>query len=82
MHINDTGIKRMGDKNMLVNIQVPSLAAYIPNYKILTSKKENKFKVETIVLKYLPRYDELFPLYAKEYDVRERAKKISGILRY
>ena len=66
MHINDTGIRKVGDK-ILVNIQVPSLAAYLPAYKILTIRSRDKMEVQTEVLNEVPRFDELFPLYEKEY---------------
>ncbi|WP_082504611.1 MULTISPECIES: metallophosphoesterase family protein [unclassified Chryseobacterium] len=68
MHINDTGIKKFNDGKMLVNIQVPSLAAYIPAYKILTVNSQDEFEVETISIKDVPRFDELFPLYEKEFE--------------
>ncbi|MFC3160100.1 metallophosphoesterase [Chryseobacterium arachidis] len=48
MHINDTGIRTFGDK-MLVNIQVPSLAAYLPAYKVLTIKSPDQMEVRTEV---------------------------------
>lgn len=68
MHINDTGIKKFDDGKMLVNIQVPSLAAYIPGYKILTVNSEDEFEVKTVSIKNVPRFNELFPLYEKEFD--------------
>lgn len=68
MHINDTGISKFNDEKMLVNIQVPSLAAYIPAYKILTVNSQDEFEVETISIKDVPRFDELFPLYEKEFE--------------
>jgi 3',5'-cyclic AMP phosphodiesterase CpdA len=68
MHINDTGIKKFDDGKMLVNIQVPSLAAYIPGYKILTVDSEDQFEVETVSIKNVPRFNELFSLYEKEFD--------------
>ncbi|WPO82865.1 metallophosphoesterase [Chryseobacterium sp. JJR-5R] len=67
MHINDTGIRKTGDK-MLVNIQVPSLAAYLPAYKILTVHAPDKMEVQTEVLNTVPGFDALFPLYEKEYE--------------
>lgn len=66
MHINDTGILKTGN-HMLVNIQVPSLAAYLPAYKVLTVKFRDKMEVQTEVLNEVPRFNELFPLYEKEY---------------
>ncbi|WP_313386059.1 metallophosphoesterase [Chishuiella sp.] len=74
MHINDTGTRKIGD-NFLVNVQVPSLAAYIPAYKILTIKSDDKMEVNTEVLNDVPRFDELFPLYEKEYSILEKEKE-------
>ncbi|ALR32204.1 metallophosphatase [Chryseobacterium sp. IHB B 17019] len=71
MHINDTGIRKIGDK-MLVNVQVPSLAAYLPAYKILTIKSPDKVEVKTEVLNDVPNFDELFPLYEKEYETLQK----------
>jgi len=67
MHINDTGIRKTGD-HILVNVQVPSLAAYLPAYKILTIQSPDKMEVQTQVLNEVPNFDELFPLYEKEYN--------------
>ncbi len=67
MHINDTGILKTGNK-MLVNIQVPSLAAYLPAYKILTVHAPDNMEVQTEVLNTVPGFDALFPLYEKEYE--------------
>jgi len=72
MHINDTGIRKFGEK-MLVNVQVPSLAAYLPAYKILTITSADKMQVQTIVLNDVPHFDDLFPLYQKEYQALEKA---------
>ncbi|WP_449388900.1 metallophosphoesterase family protein [Chryseobacterium lineare] len=71
MHINDTGIRKINGR-MLVNIQVPSLAAYIPAYKVLTIQSPDKMEVRTEVLNDVPRFDELFPLYEKEYEVLQK----------
>lgn len=71
MHINDTGIRKFGDK-MLLNVQVPSLAAYLPAYKILTIKSPNKMEVQTEVLNDVPNFDELFSLYEKEYEALKK----------
>ncbi|MDW8550656.1 metallophosphoesterase [Epilithonimonas ginsengisoli] len=71
MHINDTGIRKFGEK-MLVNVQVPSLAAYLPAYKILTINSTYKFEVQTIVLNDVPHFDGLFPFYQKEYEVLKK----------
>jgi len=67
MHINDTGIRITEKGNTLVNVQIPSLAAYIPAYKLLTIQSPQLMEVETIVLDSVPRFDELFPLYEMEH---------------
>nr|WP_315223799.1 metallophosphoesterase [uncultured Flavobacterium sp.] len=67
MHINDTGVRTTAKGNTLVNIQTPSLAAYIPAYKLLTIKKENLFDIQTITIDDVPKYDELFDLYQIEH---------------
>ncbi|PWN65819.1 metallophosphoesterase [Chryseobacterium viscerum] len=71
MHINDTGIRRVGD-HVLINVQVPSLAAYLPSYKILTIQSPDTMEVQTEVLNEVPRFDELFPLYEKEYKALQK----------
>ncbi|UTX47214.1 metallophosphoesterase [Chryseobacterium sp. MA9] len=71
MHINDTGIRKFGE-NVLVNVQVPSLAAYLPAYKILTIQSPDRMEVQTEVVNEVPRFDELFPLYRKEYEALQQ----------
>lgn len=73
MHINDTGIRKKNGK-MLVNIQVPSLAAYLPAYKVLTLQSSDQMEVRTEVLNEVPHFDALFPLYEKEYEALEKDK--------
>ena len=68
MHINDTGVRTTEKGNTLVNIQTPSLAAYIPAYKLLTIKKDNLIDIQTITIDKVNRYNELFDLYKMEYD--------------
>ena len=67
MHINDTGIYKGENGNALVNVQTPSLAAYIPAYKLLTIKNDNAWEVETITVTNVPRFNELFGLYRMEH---------------
>ncbi len=66
MHINDTGIASF-ESGTLVNVQIPSLAAYIPAYKIATIN-DDTFEIETVVINNVPRFKELFPLYKMEYN--------------
>jgi len=66
MHMNDTGVIRSKEQ-FLVNIQAPSLAAYIPAYKVLTVGAREQIKVQTIIIDEVPRFDELFEHYEAEY---------------
>ncbi|SHH61932.1 metallophosphoesterase family protein [Flavobacterium defluvii] len=81
MHINDTGLRTTAKGNTLVNIQTPSLAAYIPAYKLLTIKKDNLVDIQTITIDEVPRFDELFDLYKMEYQFlqSQNAKDIWNI---
>ncbi len=67
MHSNDTGIRNFGKEKGLVNVQIPSLAAYIPAFKVLTLRGANTFEVETVVLDTVPGFKDLFPLYEQEH---------------
>ena len=67
MHVNDTGIWEGKDGKHLYNIQVPSIATYVPAYKILTIESDEVFRVETVALDTVPGFDGLFPLYRAEY---------------
>lgn len=67
LHFNDTGLRKYDDGEFLVNIQVPSLAAYVPGYKILTVKNKNFMEVETVEIRDVPRFKELFEHYRAEY---------------
>ncbi len=68
MHINDSGVYRGENGKVLFNIQAPSLAAYVPAYKVLSVKPDQKVDVETIVLHEVPRFNELFPHYLAEWN--------------
>ena len=68
MHINDTSTRTSAMGNTLVNVQTPSLAAYIPAYKLLTIKPDNILEVKTITIDNVPNFDALFSLYKMEYD--------------
>ncbi len=72
MHINDTGVTRNDDGSFLFNIQAPSLAAYIPAYKLMTLKSDNQIEIETVVLNDIPRYAELFEHYEQEYKALQK----------
>lgn len=67
MHINDTGVRTTAKGNTLFNIQTPSLAAYMPAYKILTIHSHDDVEVETIVVGKVTNFNRLFPFYNEEY---------------
>ena len=78
MHVNDTGVLQGKDGKCLYNIQVPSIATYIPAYKILSLEGKDKFRVKTVQLDSVAEFDSLFELYRKEYahDVRAGKKPL------
>ncbi|OXB07055.1 metallophosphoesterase family protein [Flavobacterium pectinovorum] len=67
MHINDTGVRTSAKGNTLFNIQTPSLAAYMPAYKILMIHSNTELEVETVVIGKVPNFNSLFPFYEEEY---------------
>ncbi|WP_281336499.1 metallophosphoesterase family protein [Flavobacterium eburneipallidum] len=67
MHINDTGVRTTEKGNTLFNIQTPSLAAYMPAYKILTINSNDAIEVETVVVNKVPKFNSLFSFYKEEY---------------
>lgn len=74
MHINDTGVRTFEQGNALFNIQIPSLAAYIPAYKLLSIHSNSIFEVETVVIDSVPGFNDLFPLYESEYQHLQKVK--------
>ncbi len=68
MHFNDTGVRHYPNGSLLFNIQAPSMAAYVPAYKILNFKNTHEIDVQTIVIENVPRFDELFEHYRQEWD--------------
>lgn len=66
MHINDTGVRTTAQGNTLFNIQTPSLAAYMPAYKILTIRSVSEVEVATVVVGSVHKFNSLFPFYKQE----------------
>ena len=70
MHMN--GLEIVKDEqtgNVLTNIQVPSLAAYVPAYKIMRTFSDlGQIEIETVVLNEVTDFDTLFPLYINEWN--------------
>ncbi|MDX3773079.1 metallophosphoesterase [Chromatiaceae bacterium AAb-1] len=66
MHINDTGVYRNGQQH-IINVQVPSLAAYPPAYKLLDIYAPDNMAVRTVTVEQVPQFDQLFPYYQQEW---------------
>ncbi len=75
MHLNNTAVVSSDSGNSLVNIQAPSLAAYVPAYKLLTLASADQIKVQTIVLEQVPGFDQLFDHYQKEWQQLKQDKQ-------
>lgn len=67
MHINQTSLHKTEAGEQLINIQVPSLAAFPPAYKILKEKHPGQLHVQTEILEEVTRMDEFFDLYRMEH---------------
>jgi hypothetical protein len=67
MHINQTSVHKTQTGEQLINIQVPSLAAFPPAYKILEEKRPGQLQVQTEILEEVNRMDEFFELYSMEH---------------
>ena len=50
-----------------MNVQVPSLAAYTPAYKILEIANDSILNIDTVVLDSVSDFKEFFPLYEMEH---------------
>lgn len=71
MHINDTGTVVSAAGNRLLNIQIPSLAAYRPAYKLLTFMSDNDVLISTETLDEVPGFNQLFEIYWREWKARK-----------
>lgn len=67
MHFNDTGVRKYDDGSVLFNIQAPSMAAYVPAYKIVSTQSPIEMQVHTVVIDEVPRFNELFEHYRDEW---------------
>ena len=72
MHINDTGVIKRKKNTSFYNIQIPSLAAYRPAYKLLTFDSKNNVQVDTITLDKVKNFQTLFPFYETEWQYRKQ----------
>lgn len=68
MHLNDSEVfENKKDSTGLINIQVPSLAAFPPAYKTLTMHSHRKIEVRTEELTEVSNFDAFFDLYNIEH---------------
>jgi len=66
IHANDTAVYKK-DGIFLVNVQVPSLAAYVPAYKQASYGTDGKVTVRTVRVADVPRFNDLFEHYREEH---------------
>lgn len=66
IHANDTAVYKK-DGKFLVNVQVPSLAAYVPAYKQASYGADGKVTVQTVRVADVPRFNDLFEHYREEH---------------
>ena len=78
MHLNNTNLAHYADDSYLLNIQAPSIAAYVPAYKLLTLLPEDNVEVDTVVLNEVPRFNELFEHYQLEHQQLMQADAASA----
>ncbi len=69
MHLYDVRVP--AEQNGLVNIQVPSLAAWQPGYSLVTLNDDHSATVETLIQTTAPGFDTLFPVYQTEWNYRD-----------
>lgn len=67
LHQNNTAVTDNGQGHVMYNIQVPSVSAYMPAYKILTVCGDSLCRVQTVVLDSVPKFRSLLPRYMSEY---------------
>ncbi|MEB2778622.1 metallophosphoesterase [Algoriphagus sp. D3-2-R+10] len=67
MHLNDTELFTSGDSLSLLNIQVPSLAAFPAAYKTLEILPSENVLIQTKSINKVNHFDEFFDLYQSEH---------------
>ena len=80
MHINQTGIYRNegSRRGSLVNVQVPTVAGYMPAYKILTIENDSIYDFQTVRIDSVPGYDALFPRYGNLSPLSSRLSPLNN----
>lgn len=72
MHQNDTEIFKGENGKQLVNIQVPSLAAFPPAFKTMTWVNADSLLIQTQILKQVEDFRSFFDLYQREHVFLEK----------
>ncbi len=67
LHQNNTAVATDTKGNFMYNIQIPSVSAYMPAYKILTICGDSMCRVNTVVLDSVPQFRSIWPHYMSEY---------------
>lgn len=73
MHVNNTGVS-----DNLVNVQVPSVAGYMPAYKILTIENDSIYDFQTIPIDSVPDYDAFFSRYGNLFPLSSQPLAINN----
>lgn len=66
LHKNNTAVYTSEDA-FLVDVQIPSIAAYMPAFKVLTLHPNDSAEIETITLDDVPGFDTFFDHYRVEH---------------
>jgi 3',5'-cyclic AMP phosphodiesterase CpdA len=67
LHKNNTAVFQ-SDNVFLVDIQIPSIAAYMPAFKLLTLHSNDYVEIETVTLDHVPGFDTFFEHYYVEHE--------------
>lgn len=78
MHVNDTYRYSNSDGHVF-NVQVPSLSAYIPAYKLIKFHDVHDVEIDTQVVAEVPGFDALFPFYRQEIAQFEQQGKADQV---
>lgn len=71
IHISDTARHVSPNGDVLFNVQAPSLAAYIPAYKVVKFNNRDEVEITTHTLDEVADFDSLFPYYQAELEYRK-----------
>ena len=73
IHLNDTAVftgEVNGEEKTMINVAIPSIAAYSPSYKIVKCNSTEEFEIQTYTLEEVEDFQTLFSLYETELQVK------------